>query len=48
LQIVRAKTLIIRIRKQKTDRTTHNKIEIAIEIDTAKIIAITIRTAIDK
>jgi len=48
LQIVRAKTLIIRIKKQKIDRTIYSKIKTTIKINIAKIIAITIRIIIDK
>jgi len=48
LQIVRAKTLTIRIRKQKIDRTIYSKIKITIKIDIAKIIAIIIKIATNK
>ncbi len=48
LQIVRARTFTIKIRKQKINRTIYSKIETTIKIDIAKIIAIIIRATIDK
>jgi len=48
LQIVKARILVIKIRKQKIDKITYNKIKIIIKINIAKIIAITIRTTINK
>jgi len=48
LQIVRAKILTIKIRKQETNKITHNKIKITIKINIAKIIAITIRAITNK
>ncbi len=48
LQIVRARTFTIKIRKQKINRTIYSKIETTIKIDIAIIIAIIIRATIDK
>jgi len=48
LQIIKATTLTIKIRKQEINKTTHNKIETAIKINISKIIAITIRTITSK
>jgi len=48
LQIIKARTLTIRIRRQEINKTTHNKIEITIKINIAKIIAIVIRATTNK
>jgi len=48
LQIIRAKTFIIKIKKQKINKIIYSKIETIIKINIAKIIVIVIRTITSK
>jgi len=48
LQIIKAETLIIKIKKQEINKITHNKIKTIIKINIANIIAITTRATTSK